>query len=109
MTEVTAIHIRGPIGATTSGHVGTGPLAAALCGALVVGAPTCDITSVPGTVSGVTSLVYDGVPPEGTSTRPLMKAIRAAPYLYYVEVLTNGKPVTPGSCRAPMTATCGFA
>jgi hypothetical protein len=106
MTEVTAVHVRGPISPTT-GLAALGPLAASLCGA--PSATPCDITTVPGTVAGTIDKVYDGAPPEATSVRPLMKDIRARPYLYYVEVLTNGKPVTPGSCRAPMTATCGFA
>lgn len=103
MTGITAIHIRGPVPLGSA----VGPLAVSLCGA--PNSVPCDITTTPGQVSGRVPSVYDGVMPEGTSVRPLFLDIRAKPYLYYVEFLTNAKPVTPGSCRADLVATCGFA
>ena len=103
MTGITAIHIRGPIPLGSS----VGPLAVSLCGA--PNSVPCDITTLPGQVSGRVPSVYDGIVPEGTSVRPLFLEIRAKPFLYYVEILTNAKPVTPGAVRADLTATCGFA
>ncbi len=103
MTGITAVHIRGPIQLGTE----VGPIAAALCGSPSAAA-TCDITTTPGALEGETTQIYDGVPPESTDARPLMQTIRADPHLYYLEVLTNAAPVTPGSCRTPMTNVCGF-
>ena len=104
MTGITAIHIRGPVPLGAS----VGPIAVALCGVPNT-ANACDISTVPGQVSGRVVSVYDGIAPEATSVRPLFTDIRAKPYLYYVEVLTNAKPVTPGAVRADVTGTCGFA
>lgn len=103
MTGITAVHLRGPIQLGTE----VGPIAAALCGAPSASA-TCDITTTPGALEGEATQIYDGVPPESTDPRPLMQTIRANPHLYYLEILSNAAPVTPGACRAPMTSVCGF-
>ena len=104
MTGITAIHIRGPVPLGAS----IGPVAVALCG-FPNTANVCDISTVPGQVSGRVVSVYDGIAPEATSVRPLFTDIRSKPYLYYVEILTNAKSVTPGAVRADVTGTCGFA
>lgn len=105
MTGITAVHIRGPTQLATPG---LGPLATALCGSN--GAPSCDTLTVPGELTGTTTNTFNAAPPTNPADlRPLINAIRAQPYLYYVEVLTNAKPVTPGSCRFDLTTTCGFA
>lgn len=104
MTGITAIHVRGPVPLGAS----IGPIAVALCG-FPNTASACDVSTLPGQVSGRVVSVYDGIVPEATSVRPLFTDIRAKPYLYYVEILTNAKSVTPGAVRADVTGTCGFA
>ncbi|MBX9636003.1 MAG: hypothetical protein K2Q45_00440 [Nitrosomonas sp.] len=104
MSGVTAVHIRGPI--PLGGSIG--PLYAALCG-FPNNDNACDISTLPGQLSGTVLKVYDGIVPEATSIRNVFEDIRANPFLYYVEILTNAKPVTPGAVRANIVATCGFA
>lgn len=98
MSSITSIVVMGP---TPLGS-GIGPVSLILCGTSPAAA--CDTTTTPGLVQGV---VYEVVPND--SIRTFMKALREKPYLYYVEILTNAKPVTPGAVRADVTATCGFA
>ena len=102
MTDIKDIVLRGP---TPLGSA-TGPIAAVLCGTY---STACDTLTTPGSVKGIVLSVNDGIVPESTHVRPLFADVRNKPYLYYVEILTNAKPVTPGAVRADVTATCGFA
>lgn len=102
MSDIKDIVIRGPMPLGSA----VGPIAAVLCGTYTT---ACDTLTTPGLVKGNVLSVYDGIVPESTSVRPLFTDIRSKPYLYYVEILTNAKAVTPGAVRADMTATCGFA
>jgi hypothetical protein len=104
MSGITAINVMGPIQLSTPQ---VGPLFFTLCGG-AAGAPSCDTISVPGQVSGTVTTIYDGVPPEQTDVRTAVEQYRREPELYYVEILSNGKPATPGAARAPMLGTCGF-
>jgi hypothetical protein len=101
MSGITAVTIRGPTQLATPG---VGPLATALCGAPGL---ACDTTTNPGTVTGTAVHVYDGNP-INTDLNPLILAIRAQPYLYYFEILTNAKPSSPGSCRQDIIGMCGY-
>lgn len=103
MSAITAIHIRGPVELATPQ---LGPVYIALCGAPNLG--TCDTNTVPGQVSGTVSTIYDGVLPEATDVRTAVEQFRRSPYLYYIEVLTNAKPTSPGSARASIMGACGF-
>lgn len=93
MTDITAIRIRGP----KDNGLATGPVYAALCGAP---GPACDTTSTPGIVQGSVFQIF-GVP--STSVRVAMNTIRDRPVNFYLEVLTNDKPVQPGAARADLT------
>lgn len=104
MTGITAIHIRGP---TTLATPRIGPMYIAICGG-VTGAAVCDTTTVAGQVSGTVATVYDGVLPEATDVRPAVEQLRKQPYLYYIEILTNAVPTTPGSARSNIIGACGF-
>ncbi len=104
MTGITAIHIRGP---TTLSTPQVGPVYIAICGG-ITGAAVCDTTTVAGQVTGTVTTIYDGELPEATDVRPAVEQLRRQPYLYYIEILTNDKPTTPGSCRANIVAACGF-
>jgi len=102
-SAVTAIHLRGPMDA---GGL-NGPLVGSLCGAPDTIA--CDTTTTPGRVSG--SLVHaikDGVHINGVDIRPVTNAFRADPDLYYVEVMTNTAPASPGAARSQLTSQCGY-
>lgn len=102
MSSITAVHIRGPLPLGQA----VAPIAQALCGIPNVNA--CDALSVPGQVVGQSLTIYDGAL-VGAMVRPLFNAMRSNPQLYYIEILTNVKPVTPGAVRADVTGTCGFA
>lgn len=101
-TDVTGIYIRGPI--MPFGN--TGILTGALCGA-----PTtaCDTTSVPGVVQGtVEHTIYNGVVVSGIDVRPVVESIRAYPELFYLEILSNAIPASPGACRGPLYQFSGY-
>jgi len=101
-TTPTALYIRGPI----LPFENTGPLLGALCGAPTI---ACDTTSVPGMVMGqVVGTIYNGVVLTGVDVRPVIEAWRANPELYYLEILTNGAPTSPGAARAPVCFFSGF-
>lgn len=108
LSGVTAIHIRGPIllgSATWSGGI-----AGVLCGPLIGPGDGCDTTTVPGEVSGyVAKEISDNLSATGLDVRPLLHAIRADPDLFYLEVLTNAKPTSPGALRGPLTQFAGWA
>jgi hypothetical protein len=104
MTTVTALVIRGPYAAGTR----LGPVAGVLCGAVLMGpSQACDTLSAPGYVNGAVAFqIADNVSPGGIDVRPLLHAIRENCHLYYLETLTNAKPVTPGAMRSSL---CEFA
>lgn len=104
MTTVTALILRGPTVAGTR----TGPVAGVLCGAVLMGpGQACDTLSQPGFVHGsVAYQIADNVTPGGVDVRPLLHAIRENCHLYYLEVLTNAKPTSPGAMRSSL---CEFA
>lgn len=107
LSGVTALHIRGPIllgSATWSGGV-----AGVLCGALVGPGDGCDTATVPGELSGsVQYQISDNLAANGVDVRPLLHEIRRQPDLFYLEVLTNAKPASPGALRGPMTQFTGW-
>jgi hypothetical protein len=101
-TDLTAIRIRGPILPFSN----VGPLTGALCGF-----PTtaCDVTDIPGVVQGtVQSTIYNGVILSGVDLRPVMEAYRAFPIVYYLELLSNAVPASPGAARGPLFMSSGF-
>lgn len=104
MTTVTSLVIRGPYDAGTR----LGPIAGVLCGAVLAGpSQACDTLSAPGYVHGAVAYqISNNETPGGIDVRPLMHAIRENCHLYYLETLTNAKPVTPGAMRSNM---CEFA
>lgn len=83
-----------------------GPVYIALCGSPNLGA--CDTSTVPGEITGTVTTIYDGVAPEATDVRTAVEQLRREPYLYFIEVLTNAKPTSPGSARAAILGTCGY-
>lgn len=102
ISGITAILIHGPVEPLQD----TGPIAFALCGGPTV---ACDTTTTPGVVLGeVRNTAYDGVHPNGVDLRPLTESIRAVPSRYYVEVLTNARPVSPGAAKAWLNVACGY-
>lgn len=108
MSAVTAIHIRGPIALLSSTF--TGPIAGVLCGAVIGPGDGCDTITTPGEVSGtVDKQIADNVSSGGVDVRPLMHAIRETPHLYYVEVLTNAKPASPGALRDSLDRFAGWS
>jgi hypothetical protein len=87
-------------------YMDVAPITGALCGA-----PTtaCDVMSMPGVVQGqVVNTIYNGVILTGIDVRPVVESIRAYPMLFYLELLTNGAPVTPGAARGPLFQFSGF-
>lgn len=108
MTGVTAIHIRGPIGLLSPTF--SGPIAGVLCGAVIGPGDGCDTTSTPGEISGTVAYqIADNAHANGVDLRPVIHAIRADPHLYYLEVLTNGKPVSPGALRDALDRFAGWS
>lgn len=102
-TMPSALYIRGPI----LPFENTGLLLGSLCGF-----PTtaCDTVSIPGMVIGqVVGTIYNGMVPSGIDVRPVIEEWRANPELYYLEILSNGVPVSPGAARAPLCYFSGFA
>lgn len=107
LTGVTAIHIRGPV---MAGSVTwTGKLVGVLCGALIGPGDGCDVLTSPGEVSGTVAYqISDNAMPNGRDVRPLLHAIRDDPDLFYLEVLTNGKPASPGALRGSLGSFAGW-
>lgn len=97
LSSVQALHIRGPL------IVGSqvAPIKVALCGS--PSTVVCDITSVPGQIVGT----LQQISPAGSDIHTVIADIRKEPWLYYLEVLTSGKPASPGAMRAPMNSICG--
>jgi hypothetical protein len=102
---VTSITIRGPIGL---GLLGSAPVATHLCG--VGAAAACNSGLVVGQVTGTITKVHATSDPGevGTAIKPLFVAIRDAPELYYLEILTTTHATSPGAARGPMSGNCGF-
>lgn len=104
MSAVTSLVIRGPY------VVGTrlGDVAGVLCGAVLLGpSQACDTLSAPGYVNGAVAYrIANNVDAAGVDIRPLLHAIRENCHLYYLEVLTNVKPTSPGAMRSSL---CQFA
>lgn len=108
MSGITAIHIKGPI--ALASVVWAGPVAGVLCGATLGPGDGCDTTTTPGVVSGsVAYQIADNLTPGGVDLRPLMHDIRANCHLYYLEVLTNAKPTSPGALRGNLCQFAGWA
>lgn len=107
LSGVTALHLRGEIlrgSATWSGE-----LAGVLCGAMIGPGDGCDVSTVPGEFSGkVDKHISNNASPTGLDVRPLLLAIRRDPDLFYLEVLTNGKPTSPGALRGALTQFTGW-
>lgn len=102
-TDVTGIYIRGPI----MPYMNVGVLTGTLCGAPTI---ACDVTSIPGVVQGIVqNTIFNGVVLSGIDVRPVVESIRAYPELFYIEILTNGMPTTPGAARGPLYQFSGFA
>lgn len=99
LSSVTAIHVKGPINAGTQ----VGSLAFAVCGAPAEN-PCATILD---TITGESIKVFDNVH-VGTPITSVIANVRKDPQLYYIEVLTNTRPVSPGAARADITGTCGF-
>jgi hypothetical protein len=98
---ISAMTIRGPM---EPGVLNSAPVAADLCGAYTT---ACDTTSTPGAVSGRVFEVFNGVSPVPMDIRPVMSRVRADPHLYYLEILTHAKPISPGGARATLGDYCG--
>lgn len=92
LSTITAIHIRGPIPPLSK----NGPFKFSLCGS--PSTLVCDLLTTPGAVEGTINQILPG----GTGVRPEITAIRLEPRRYYMEILTNNHPVTPGALRAPL-------
>lgn len=102
MSDLTAVLIRGPIQLFSA----EGPIAAALCGYPNTEVP-CDTITTPGIVSGTTTVAFTG---SGTVSMGLfIENFRTAPGFFYIEMLTNDRPTSPGAARADIVADCGFA
>jgi hypothetical protein len=103
MSQVTAIRLRGPL------VVGTrlGPIRAAICGAPY--SSPCDVTTNPGIITGTVTSVYNGIDPPSADVKPLILDLRKEPHLYYYEILTANKPVSPGAVRDEFRGDGGFA
>jgi hypothetical protein len=97
LSTITAVTVRGPI---TLGQQ-VGPLLFSICGA--PSTVVCDQITLPGQLSGTLTQIS----PSNTSPEASIVAIRTNPSLYYVEVLTNNNPTTPGALRAPLNSLCG--
>lgn len=84
----------------------TNALGTVLCGGSAVpGVPTCDVTTVPGSVRGSIDLVYDGVqvpPPLG---KVLVDNIRGMPAQYELRLMGAGEVVL---ATATMANTAGY-
>lgn len=104
MSTVTSLVIRGPYLLAQR----VGPVAGVLCGAVIMGpSQACDTLSAPGYVNGAVAYkIADDVLPNGKDIRPFMHDIRENCHLYYLEVLTNAKPTSPGAMRSSL---CEFA
>lgn len=101
-SSVTAIHFRGPTPLLSE----DGPMEGALCGYPTL---ACDLTTTPGQISGtLSSSIVDDTHPSGVDIRTVIEAMRASPELYYVEILTADRPVSPGAARGWMTEFCGY-
>lgn len=106
MSTVTSLVLRGPFAL----GVRTGPIVGILCGASIGPSVVCDLVSVPGQVVGAVAYeISDNVTPGGVDIRPLMHDIRENCHLYYLEVLTNAKPTSPGALRASLCTFAGWA
>jgi hypothetical protein len=95
---ITAIVVRGP---RLPGQRTGAPLLFDLCGAA---APVCDVTTVPGAVGAVVTVIQPG----SAEVRPYIIDIRSNPTLYYLEILTANHPTSPGGMVAylgPVTGT----
>lgn len=102
LSNVTAIHLRGPVPLGSR----TGPLAAVLCGGPGAG-PACntvDWREIPRTH---VPKVYDGVAVVPGDVRTLIQKIRPNPTLFYVEVLTVTVPTSPGAVRSELGGILG--
>lgn len=107
LSGVTALHIRGPI--LLGSPTWSGGVAGVLCGALIGPGDGCDTLVVPGEVSGfVQYQISDNLSSTGVDVRPLLHEIRRNPDLFYLEMLTNNKPVSPGALRGPLTQFTGW-
>jgi hypothetical protein len=103
-SAITAVSLRGPIQPGMS----TGVIALAFCG-YPSQSNSCG-TTINGVVWGTNTVVYsDAAPVTPTDIDPLIVAVRDAPYLYYIEFLTNAVPVTPGAARWDIIGACGTA
>jgi hypothetical protein len=107
MTSITAIHIRGPMSLLSG--TWTGPLIGVLCGPLIGPGDGCDVLTSPGQVKGkVTMEIANNVDAAGVDVRPIIHDIRTSSHLYYLEVLTNAKPVSPGALRDQLDRFAGW-
>jgi hypothetical protein len=101
-TDITGVYLMGPIPPLSN----VAPLAGALCGAPTL---ACDTLTTPGIVDDtVSASILDGIHPSGVDIRPLVEAYRAAPHRYYLELRTNGVPLTPGAARGTLSQFAGF-
>lgn len=91
-STITGIYLRGPIQVPGSEVAN---MAVALCGVPVT---ACNTIATPGVVEGTINQLTSDTQ-TNQDLRPLMYAFRADPQLYYVEILTSGKPTSPGAMR----------
>jgi hypothetical protein len=107
LSAVTALHIRGPI--LLGNLTWSGAVAGVLCGAVVGPGDGCNVLTVPGELSGSVSYeISDNSAATGQDVRPLLHAIRRDPDLFYLEVLTNAKPNSPGALRGSFSNFAGW-
>jgi len=99
LSQLTAIHIKGPIVTGTE----EGPIAAVLCGGPGP-LPTCDLTTPFEVQRTEVKDIHDGVSVDDPEV--FIRRFRDDPFLYYLEAYTVGAP--NGAVRAPLTTNCGW-
>lgn len=105
LSGMTALHIRGPIARNSA--TWSGPIAGVLCGATLVGPSTSCVNAPLGEFSGTVQYEISNNAAV-VDLRPLLHEIRKNPDLFYLEMLTNAKPTSPGALRGSLSNFAGW-